>query len=143
LRILFAYLDRADTEGLQHSFLTLAIRLQFAFAAKRFEILDLQWGTSVDVDRHISRHSDGEVRIPLKATASAIMAPSKQRTALKAWGTQLAAKRGHKRAVVAVARKLALVMHRIWIAAPTFRVSATDRDGERRIGTSAAVAHAA
>lgn len=43
LRMLFAYLDRADTEGLEHPFLTLAIRLQFAFAARRSEILDLQW----------------------------------------------------------------------------------------------------
>jgi integrase len=43
LRRLFAYLDRADAEGLEHPFLTLAIRLQFAFAARRSEILDMQW----------------------------------------------------------------------------------------------------
>jgi hypothetical protein len=29
----------------------------------------------------------------------------------QAWGVRIAAKRGHKRAVVAVARKLAVVMH--------------------------------
>jgi hypothetical protein len=45
--------------------------------------------------------------------------------------------------VVAVARKLAVVMHRMWIDGTPFRVSAVDRDGERRIGTSAAVAQAA
>ena len=43
LRRLFAYLDRADAEGLEHPFLILAIRLQFAFAARRSEILLLQW----------------------------------------------------------------------------------------------------
>jgi integrase len=43
LRKLFGYLDRADADGLEHPFLTLAIRLQFAFAARRSEILDLQW----------------------------------------------------------------------------------------------------
>ena len=43
LRRLFAYLDRADAEGLEHPFLTLAIRLQFAFAARRSEILNLEW----------------------------------------------------------------------------------------------------
>lgn len=43
LRRLFAYLDRADVEGLEHPFLTLAIRLQFAFAARRSEILNLEW----------------------------------------------------------------------------------------------------
>lgn len=103
----------------------------------------LQSGTSVDVDGHISRRGDGEVRTALYEAASAMMTRSKQRSALKAWGTQLAAKRGHKRAVVAVARKLAVVMHRMWIDGTTFRVSAADRDGERRIGTAAAVAHAA
>lgn len=43
LQRLFAYLDRADAEGLEHPFLTLAIRLQFAFAARRSEILHLEW----------------------------------------------------------------------------------------------------
>jgi integrase len=43
LRRLFAYLDRADAEGLEHPFLTLAVRLQFAFAARRSEILNLEW----------------------------------------------------------------------------------------------------
>jgi integrase len=40
---LFAYLDKADTEGLEHPTLTLAIRLQFEFAARMSEILLLQW----------------------------------------------------------------------------------------------------
>ena len=55
-----------------------------------------------------------------------MMTRSKQRSALRAWGTQLAAKRGHKHAVAAVARKLAVVMHRMWIDGTTFRVSAAD-----------------
>jgi integrase len=40
---LFAYLDRADFDGLEHPFLTLAIRLQFAFAARMSEIIGLEW----------------------------------------------------------------------------------------------------
>jgi integrase len=43
LRKLFDYLDRADREGLEHPFITLAIRLQFEFAARRSEILALEW----------------------------------------------------------------------------------------------------
>jgi integrase len=43
LRRLFAYLDRADAEGLEHPFLLLAIRLQFEFAARMSEILQLRW----------------------------------------------------------------------------------------------------
>jgi integrase len=40
---LFAYLDRGDAEGLEHPFLTLAIRLQFEFAARMSEIINLEW----------------------------------------------------------------------------------------------------
>jgi hypothetical protein len=37
LALLFAYLDRADAEGLEHPFLTLGIRLHFQFAARMSE----------------------------------------------------------------------------------------------------------
>jgi integrase len=40
---LFRYLDRADAEGLVHPSFTLAIRLQFAFAARMSEIVGLEW----------------------------------------------------------------------------------------------------
>jgi len=40
---LFAYLDRADVEGLEHPFFTLGIRLQFAFAARMSEIINMEW----------------------------------------------------------------------------------------------------
>ncbi len=40
---LYDYLDRADAEGLEHPVYTLAIRLQFAFAARMSEIILLEW----------------------------------------------------------------------------------------------------
>jgi integrase len=40
---LFKYLDRADAEALEHPFVTFAIRLQFAFAARMSEIVGLEW----------------------------------------------------------------------------------------------------
>jgi len=40
---LFQYLDRADAQRLEHPFVTLAIRLQFAFAARMSEITSLEW----------------------------------------------------------------------------------------------------
>jgi integrase len=40
---LFRYLDRAVAEELEHPFLTLAIRLQFAFAARMSEIISMKW----------------------------------------------------------------------------------------------------
>lgn len=43
LRKLFEYLDLAEAEGLEHPFILLAIRLQFEFAARMSEILQLEW----------------------------------------------------------------------------------------------------
>ncbi len=40
---IYAYLDRADAEGLEHPLLTLAVRLQFEFAARMLEVLRLEW----------------------------------------------------------------------------------------------------
>ncbi len=40
---LFAYLNRAEAENLEHPFILLAVRLQFEFAARMSEILDLKW----------------------------------------------------------------------------------------------------
>ena len=42
---------------------------------------------------------------------------------LKAWGTRLAKRIGINRARVAVARKLAVIMHRIWLDGTSFRWS--------------------
>jgi integrase len=49
MRKLFEYLDRAEAEGLEHPFIILAIRLQFEFAARMSEILELEW-TWIDFD---------------------------------------------------------------------------------------------
>ena len=38
-----------------------------------------------------------------------------------AWGLKIAKKRGHKRACVAVARKLAVIMHAMWRDGSEFR----------------------
>lgn len=43
MRKLFTYLDGAERDGLEHPFLTLAIRLQFEFAARMSEVLSLEW----------------------------------------------------------------------------------------------------
>jgi transposase len=84
----------------------------------------IQSGTSVDRDGHISRCGDGDVRTALYEAASAMLTRSQRWSALKGWGLRISAKRGHKRAVVAVARKLAVVMHRMWLDGTDFRMSA-------------------
>jgi integrase len=49
IRRLFEYLNRAEAEGLEHPFILLAIRLQFEFAARMSEIIELEWSW-VDFD---------------------------------------------------------------------------------------------
>ena len=45
-------------------------------------------------------------------------------SALKRWGLGLKARLGHKRAVVAVARKLAVVLHAMWSKGEPFETDA-------------------
>jgi transposase len=42
-------------------------------------------------------------------------------SALKRWGLAIAKRRGMKRAKVAVARKIAVILHRMWIDGTSFR----------------------
>ena len=75
VRRLFAYMDRADREGLEHPFVLLAIRLQFAFAARRSEILGLQWDW-IDFERKRVVWPDsktGGMSKPLTEDAAAIL----------------------------------------------------------------------
>jgi hypothetical protein len=44
-------------------------------------------------------------------------------SALKAWGTRLAKRNGLRKAKVAVARKLAVILHRMWIDGTEFNWS--------------------
>jgi hypothetical protein len=66
---------------------------------------------------------------------------AKKRHAVEAWGVRIAAKRGDMRAVVAVARKLAVVMHRMWIDGSAIHFSAQEeRSGSPKRGTKRTLA---
>ncbi len=75
----------------------------------------------IDIDGHISRAGDPDVRSALYTAASAMLTRSSRWSSLKAWGMHIAKTRGHRRAVVAVARKLAVILHRMWIDDTQFR----------------------
>jgi hypothetical protein len=51
----------------------------------------------------------------------ALLTRTQRWSSLKAWGMAVAKRRGMRRAVVAFARKLAIVMHRIWSDGTEFR----------------------
>jgi transposase len=69
---------------------------------------------------HISKAGDTEVRAALYAAANIIMTRSSKTSTLKAWGNRLARSKGRKRALVAVARKLAVILHTMWIDGTEF-----------------------
>jgi transposase len=71
----------------------------------------------------ISKAGDADVRQALYTAAHALMTRSDAWSTLKAWGLRLAKIRGHRRAVVAVARKLAVILHRMWLDSTRFRAS--------------------
>lgn len=59
----------------------------------------------------------------LYTAAHALMTRSDAWSTLKAWGVRLAKVRGHRRAVIAVARKLAVILHRMWVDGTDVRAS--------------------
>src|SRR5687767_2052727 len=71
----------------------------------------------------ISKAGDRDVRLALYTAAHALMTRSDAWSTLKAWGLRLAKIRGHRRAVVAVARKLAVILHRMWLDRTSFQSS--------------------
>jgi transposase len=78
---------------------------------------------SGEVDRNggISKCGDGLCRATLYQASLALLTRTQRWSSLKAWGMSVAKRRGLRRAVVAVARKLAVVMHRIWSDGSEFR----------------------
>jgi len=76
-----------------------------------------------DFDGHISRAGDADVRSTLYVAANSMLTRSGKWSPLKAWGMKIAKTRGHKKAVIAVARKLAVILHRMWIDDTPFRWS--------------------
>jgi transposase len=71
----------------------------------------------------ISKAGDPAVRQALYTAAHALMTRGEAWSTLKVWGLRLAKTRGHKRAVTAVARKLAVVLHQMWTKAMDFEPS--------------------
>lgn len=62
----------------------------------------------------ISKAGDPDVRRALYEAASAMLTRFKGRDTIKAWGLKLTKTKCHAKARVAVARKLAIVMHAMW-----------------------------
>ena len=70
---------------------------------------------------HISRCGDGLLRAYLFEAAAVRLCRQPHACALQRWGLALAKRVGMRRAKVAVARKLAVLLHSLWRSGEAFR----------------------
>ena len=80
---------------------------------------------SGEIDRagKISKCGDGMTRSLLFEAAQVLLTRVSRHSPLKAWGLRLAKRIGKKKATVAVARKMAVILHRMWMDGADFRWS--------------------
>jgi transposase len=78
---------------------------------------------SGEIDRSgaISRCGDEMMRTMLYEAAHSMLFHSKRWSWLKAWAMKIARHCGMKKAIVALARRLAVIMHRIWVDGTEFQ----------------------
>ncbi|MES2044318.1 MAG: IS110 family transposase [Pseudomonadota bacterium] len=74
-----------------------------------------------DYNGRISKAGDPMLRSALYEAANNLLCRVKRPSPLQTWGKALAATKGGKRARVAVARKLAILLHRLWQSGTSFR----------------------
>jgi transposase len=68
----------------------------------------------VDYDGHISRRGDARLRALLYEAAVSILTRVQSESTLRRWALALKTQVGFKRAAVALARKLAVILHAMW-----------------------------
>ncbi len=74
----------------------------------------------VDYDGRVSKCGDALLRTVLYEAAHSLLIQSRKWSWLKAWGLRVARRCGIRRAIVAVARRLAVVLHRMWVDGSEF-----------------------
>jgi transposase len=77
----------------------------------------------IDWSGRISKCGDAMLRMYLFEAAGVLLTRVPKWSALKAWGIRLAKRNGLRKAKVAVARKLAVILHRMWIDGTEFNWS--------------------
>ncbi|MFZ1215521.1 MAG: transposase, partial [Pseudolabrys sp.] len=80
----------------------------------------------IDWTGRISKCGDKMLRSYLYEAANVLLTRVAKWSALKAWGIRLAKRSGLRKAKVAVARKLAVILHRMWIDGTEFKWSSKE-----------------
>jgi transposase len=92
-----------------------AVGAHFGLTPKRYQ------SGETDVTGGISKVGDAMVRTALYEAAHIMLTRSGRFSTLKRWALEVARRRGMRRAKVALARKLATVLHRLWLDGSEFR----------------------
>jgi transposase len=92
-----------------------AVGAHFGLTPKKYQ------SGETDVTGGISKVGDDTVRTALYEAATVMLSRSGRFSVLKRWAMEVAKRRGMKRARVALARKLAVVLHRMWLDGSEFR----------------------
>ncbi|MCP5081779.1 MAG: IS110 family transposase [Alphaproteobacteria bacterium] len=89
----------------------------FGLTPRRFQLGEM------DNHGHVSRAGDAAVRANLYTAANSLLMRTRHPSNLKSWGLKLVRKKGRRRATVALARKIAVILHRIWVDETEFRAN--------------------
>ena len=92
-----------------------AVGAVFGLTCSKYQSGEIDWSG------RISRCGDEMMRAMLYEAAQSMLVRSTRWSWLKAWAMQIARRRGMKKAIVALARRLAVIMHRIWVDGTEFR----------------------
>src|SRR5665811_1299541 len=92
-----------------------AVGAVFGLTPSKYQSGEMEWSG------RISRCGDEMMRVMLYEAAQVILTRTNKWSWLKAWAMQIARRRGMKKAIVALARRLAVIMHRIWVDGTEFQ----------------------
>jgi transposase len=92
-----------------------AVGAHFGLTPKKYQ------SGETDITGTVSRVGDVMVRTALYEAAHILLTRAVRFSSLKRWALEVAKRRGMRRAKVALARKLAVILHRMWVEGTTFR----------------------
>ena len=92
-----------------------------------FGLTPRKWQSGeMDHNGRISKCGDVMTRTALYEAAGVLLTRTTRWSSLKAWAMQVAKRRGMARARVALARRLAVILHRMWVDGSEFRWTRDD-----------------
>jgi len=106
---------RATVDQPQRFACSKTVGAHFGLAPGRYQSGD------TDYDGRVSKCGDAMMRTALYEASQVLLTRTQKWSWLKAWGMQLARRRSSKKAIIALARRLAVILHRMWTDGTQFR----------------------